>query len=89
MSQPARVENNAKTIVMDANTFIYETLEHLNGNATKIRFELTDAAAVAGDVVVVLSNTDIHFHGMIVSVEDGAAIATDPRGSLLPATTIQ
>lgn len=86
MSQPARVDNTAQTIVMDAETFIYETLEHTNGNATTIRFQLADAQAVAGDVVVVLSNSDIHFHGMIMTVDDGTATASDPRGSLLPAT---
>jgi hypothetical protein len=41
----------------------------------------------AGDVLLVLAGTEIHFHGMIgVVSEDGSAIATDRRGSLLPAT---
>ncbi len=88
MSQPARVDNNAQTIVMNADTFVYETVESTNGNATMIRFPL-DTQAVAGDVVVVLEQAEIHFHGMIIAVADGYATATDARGSLLPATTIQ
>lgn len=86
MSQPARVDNNCQTLVMDAEDFIFETLSQTNGNAVTIRFQLDNPSVVAGDVVVVLSSTDIHFHGMISSVADGMAIASDPRGSLLPAT---
>ncbi len=86
MSQPARVDNNAQTLVMDANDFQFETLEHRNGNAVVIRFPLNNPSVVAGDVIVVLSGTDIHFHGMISSVENNHATASDPRGSLLPAT---
>jgi hypothetical protein len=40
----------------------------------------------AGDVLLVLSGSDIHFHGMIGVIEDGRGTATDRRGSLLPAT---
>lgn len=86
MSQPARVDNNAQTLVMDASDFQFETLEHRNGNAVVIRFPLNNPTVVAGDVVVVLSGTDIHFHGMISGVENNHATASDPRGSLLPAT---
>ncbi len=86
MSQPARVDNNAQTLVMDAEDFNFETLEHRNGNAVMIRFPLANPGVVAGDVVVVLSGTEIHFHGMISSVENNHATASDPRGSLLPAT---
>lgn len=86
MSQPARVDNNAQTLVMDASDFQFETLEHRNGNAVVIRFPLNNPTVVAGDVVVVLSGTDIHFHGMISSVENNHATASDTRGSLLPAT---
>lgn len=87
--QPTRVENDAKTIVMNADTFQYETLIQTSGNATQIRFQLLDAKAIAGDVLVVLAGTEINFHGMISSVEDGFAIASDPRGSLLPAEAVQ
>jgi len=41
-------------------------------------------------VLLVLSGGDIHFHGMIgIISEDGSAVATDRRGSLLPAPTVQ
>jgi hypothetical protein len=36
--------------------------------------------------VVVLSGSDIHFHGMIGKLAEGWAIASDHRGSLLAAT---
>ena len=39
-----------------------------------------------GDVVVVLQNEDIVFHGIIGKFEDGYAYASDPKGSLLAAT---
>jgi hypothetical protein len=47
---------------------------------------MDDPKFQAGDVVVVLSGSEIHFHGMIGSLADGFATATDRRGSLLPAT---
>ena len=53
-----------------------------------VRFQLADPQYHAGDVVVVLSGAEIHFHGMIGSLADGWATATDRRGSLLP-TTVQ
>jgi len=37
-------------------------------------------------VIVVLSGTEIYFHGMIGQLADGWAIASDHRGSLLAAT---
>jgi len=46
-------------------TFSYETLEQQNGQATVVRFQLEDSRYQAGDVVVVLSDGEIHFHGMI------------------------
>jgi hypothetical protein len=52
-----------------------------------VRFPLNNPQVRAGDVLLVLDGTDIHFHGMIGIVnEDGSAVATDRRGSLLPAT---
>ena len=86
MSESQNYGNNSQTLIRDANEFQFETIEQLNGQATVIRFEMTDARFHAGDVVVVLSGSDIHFHGMIGSVADGWAIASDNRGSLLPAT---
>jgi hypothetical protein len=81
-----RVANNSQTYVVDADTFSYETVEQQNGQATVVRFQLEDSRYHAGDVVVVLSEGEIHFHGMIGRLADGWATATDRRGSLLPAT---
>ena len=79
--------SNSQTVVFGVDDFQFETLEQNNGNATVVKFKLEDKRYSPGDVLVVLSGTDIHFHGMIGKIEDGWAIASDPRGSLLPATT--
>lgn len=84
MPDEQRVANNSQTYVADADTFSYETMEQANGQATVIRFQLDDPRFHAGDVVVVLSEGEIHFHGMIGRLADGWATATDRRGSLLP-----
>jgi hypothetical protein len=81
-----RVANNSQTYVVEADEFSYETVEQENGQATVVRFELDNSRFQAGDVVVVLSGGEIHFHGMIGRLADGWATATDRRGSLLPAT---
>jgi len=73
-------------MVVQADDFKFETVEQDNGQATVIRFEIDDSRYYAGDVLLVLSGTDIHFHGMIGRLGEGMAIATDRRGSLLPAT---
>jgi hypothetical protein len=86
MSEQQRVSNNSQTLAVDADEFAFETLEQVNGQATVIRFRLDDPRYQAGDVLVVLSGSDIHFHGMIGSIGEGWAVASDPRGSLLPAT---
>lgn len=86
MPEDQRVANNSQTYVASAEEFQFETLEHQNGQATVIRFRLQDPRYHAGDVLVVLSGSEIHFHGMIGQVADGWAIASDPRGSLLAAT---
>ena len=86
MSESQNYGNNSQTLIRDANDFQFETIEQQNGQATVIRFEMSDARFHAGDVVVVLSGSDIHFHGMIGSVADGWAVASDHRGSLLAAT---
>jgi hypothetical protein len=79
---------NSRTVVFGADDFQFETLEQNNGVATIIKFKLDEDDCNAGDVLVVLSGTDIHFHGLIGKIdEEGWAIASDPRGSLLPATT--
>jgi hypothetical protein len=86
MPDEQRVANNSQTYVVDADEFSYDTVEQTNGQATVIRFSLEDTRFHAGDVVVVLSAGEVHFHGMIGRLADGWATATDRRGSLLPAT---
>lgn len=87
MPEGPNYTNNAQTVVVDAATFDFEVVETLNGHATVVRFNISNPHVRAGDVLLVLSGTDIHFHGMIGIVnEDGTAVATDRRGSLLPAT---
>ena len=78
--------NNSQTVVVDADTFEFETLEQSNGHATVVRFHVENPDVRPGDVLLVLSGSDIHFHGMIGIIEDGRGVATDRRGSLLPAT---
>lgn len=78
--------NNSLTYVVGAEDFEFETLQHENGQATVVRFRMDDPRYHAGDILLVLSGSDIHFHGLIGKIEDGYAIASDPRGSLLPAT---
>ena len=78
--------NNSQTVVVDAATFEFETLEDSNGRATVVRFRVENADVRAGDVLLVLSGSEIHFHGMIGVIEDGLGVATDRRGSLLPST---
>jgi hypothetical protein len=87
MPEPQRTATHAQTYVVEADGFDFETIEQDNGQATVIRFELDDSRYQAGDMLLVLSGTEIHFHGMIGQMADGSGIATDRRGSLLPATT--
>jgi hypothetical protein len=87
MAEATNYTNNSQTVVADADAFDFETIEQENGRATVVRFRVLNPDVRAGDVLLVLSGTDIHFHGMIgVVSEDGSAVATDRRGSLLPAT---
>jgi len=74
-----------KTISFNADTFEYEAIAQENGNATIIKFPIDEKLYSPGDVVVVVSDEDINFHGIIGKIEDGYAFATDPKGSLLPA----
>ena len=86
MSDPQRTATHVQTYLVDADSFAFETIEQQNGQATVVRFALDDPRYHAGDVLLVLSGTEIHFHGMIGKIADGWAIASDKRGSLLPAT---
>jgi hypothetical protein len=87
MPESQRTATHAQTYVVEAEAFDFETVEQDNGQATVIRFGINDSRYQAGDMLLVLSGTEIHFHGMIGRISDGSAIATDRRGSLLPATT--
>jgi hypothetical protein len=86
MPEEQRTSNNSQTYVIGAEDFSFETLEQQNGQATVIRFRMENPRYQAGDVLVVLSGTEVHFHGMIGRLENGWATASDHRGSLLPAT---
>ena len=86
MPDAQRTATHAQTYTVEADNFSFETIEHENGQATMTRFALDDPRYHAGDVLLVLSGTEIHFHGMIGKMGDGWAVATDRRGSLLPAT---
>jgi hypothetical protein len=75
-----------QTLSFNADTFEYEAVASENGNATIIKFPIDEKTNSPGDVVVVVtSDGDINFHGIIGKIEDGYAFASDPRGSLLPA----
>ena len=74
-----------QTLCLDAKELKYETLEQINGNASVISFEISPDYSM-GDVVVVLSEGEIVFHGLIGRIQDGWALATDTKDSLLPAT---
>ncbi len=86
MPEEQKTANNSQTYVVGADDFEFETMEQENGQATVVRFKLDDPRYHAGDVLLVLSGSEIHFHGMIGQVGEGYALASDYRGSLLPAT---
>lgn len=75
-----------QTISFNADNFEFETVASDNGNATIIKFPINEKQYSPGDVVVVLQEADIVFHGIIGKIEDGEAYASDPKGSLLAAT---
>lgn len=75
-----------QTLSFESKNFDYESVEQSSGNATVIKFEVDQREVSPGDVIVVLDEGDIVFHGMIGAIEDGIALASDPKGSLLPAT---
>ncbi|MBL8204504.1 MAG: hypothetical protein JNM09_09770 [Blastocatellia bacterium] len=78
---------NAKSLVIEKGEFDYITLEQADGKATTVKFQVMNPSVTIGDVLVILDGTEILFHGMLSRMEDGWATASDPRGSLLPATT--
>ena len=84
---PEGYGENSNTLVVEAEKFSFETVTQENGNATVIRFQLQNPEVRPGDVLLVLSGADIHFHGLIGKIEEGSAIATDRR-SLLPSSLV-
>ncbi len=75
-----------QTLSFSADTFEYEAVASENGNATIIKFPIDEKLNSPGDVVVVVaSEGEVTFHGLIGKIEDGYAYASDPKGSLLPA----
>lgn len=84
---PENSPTNSQTLVIDSNEFTFETLSDDNGYATVVKFKLENPQVTAGDVLLILSGSEICFHGLIGKIEDGYATASDPRGSQLPART--
>jgi hypothetical protein len=78
-----------QTISFNASNFEYETVTSDNGNATIIKFLIDEKKYSPGDVVVILDDAEIVFHGIIGKIENGQAFASDPKGSLLPAAAVQ
>ena len=83
----AEQQNNqtpkSQTLVIDADEFKFEALEQNNGIATIVKFKVDNPEVRPGDVLLILSGTDIQFHGFIGKVEDGFAFAIDRTGSTL------
>ena len=76
---------NSQTLVIDADEFSFDTIEQRNGLATVVKFKLENPGVYPGDVLLILSGEEIHFHGLIGGIEDGWATASDRSGSMLPA----
>jgi hypothetical protein len=74
---------NSQTLVIDAEQFAFETVEQRNGVATVVKFKVENPEVRPGDVLLILSGTDIHFHGFIGGIDDGYATAADRNGSML------
>jgi len=74
----------SQTLVEQIEQIRFETLEEKNGVSTVIKFKIENVDARAGDILLVLSGADIHFHGFIGKIEDGWGIAMDRTGSALP-----
>ncbi len=80
------VPSNSRTLAVEVENFSYQTVQQQNGRASVIRFELKNPEVNPGDVLVVLSGSDILFHGLIMKVEQGWATSGDRNSLLLPDT---
>ena len=84
---PENRTTNAQTLVIDADEFSYSTVDQENGFATRVKFRIDNPQVTPGDVLLILAGEDVLFHGIIRGIEEGYGIASDPRGSQLPART--
>jgi hypothetical protein len=84
MPDNQNLTENSQTLVIDSNQFAFETIEQHNGFASVIRFKVENPEVKPGDVLLILSGTEIHFHGFIGKIEDGWGVASDRQGSMLP-----
>ena len=84
---PESNPTTSQTLVIDSSDFVFETISDENGYATVVKFKLENPQVSPGDVLLVLSGSEVCFHGLIGRIEDGYATASDPRGSQLPART--
>jgi hypothetical protein len=48
-----------------------------------VKFKLDNPDVRLGDVLLILSGAEIHFHGFIGGIGDGYAVAADRTGSML------
>jgi hypothetical protein len=83
MAESEKQNPNSQTLVIDADQFIFDTIEEQNGIATVVRFRVENPEVKPGDVLLILADAEIHFHGLIGKIEDGYAIASDRKGSML------
>ncbi|HEX2523686.1 MAG TPA: hypothetical protein VHP35_16310 [Terriglobia bacterium] len=86
MSENSNYDSNSKTLVIETKDFTFETMGQGNGVATVVRFQLLNPEVKPGDVLLVLTGADVHFHGLIGRIDEGWAVATDHH-SLLPLPT--
>ncbi|MBX3278706.1 MAG: hypothetical protein KF868_11950 [Acidobacteria bacterium] len=82
---PENRTTNSQTLVINAEGFEFEPLNEANGYISVLKFKLDNPNIFPGDVLLILAGSEIQFHGLIGKIEDGYAIASDPRGSQLPA----
>ncbi len=80
------VPPHSKTLAVEVENFSYQTVQQQNGRASVIRFELRNSEVKPGDALVVLSGSDILFHGLILKVDQGWATSGDRNSLLLPGT---
>jgi hypothetical protein len=76
---------NSKTLVIDSASFCFDALTIENGYARVVCFTLQNPEVKPGDVLLVLSGSNILFHGFISHIEEGKATAADHRSLLPPA----